>query len=62
MTISISQQYYYELLKQTQINTQADPTDKLDIVWRYPELVGQGIVREIKLRNGQHLIRPSDRL
>ena len=55
MTISISQQYYYELLQQTQTNTQADPTDKLDIVWRYPQLIGQGIVREVKLRNGLSL-------
>ncbi|MGF1590351.1 MAG: hypothetical protein ACFCU7_14115 [Pleurocapsa sp.] len=53
MTISISTHSYEELLQQAQTsNIQVDPTDELDLVWQYPSLFGQGIVREIQLKQG----------
>ncbi len=53
MTISISTHSYEELLQQAQTtNIQVDPTDELDLVWQYLRLFGQGIVREIQLREG----------
>ncbi|MDJ0595444.1 MAG: AraC family transcriptional regulator [Pleurocapsa sp. MO_226.B13] len=55
MTISIPRDYIREITRQTKANIQADPTDKLDVVWKYPEPLGQGTVREIKLRDGLEL-------
>lgn len=54
MTITLSQQDYWQLFQETEEqNTSA--VDEFDITWKYPEHLGQGYCREIQLRDGLEL-------
>jgi AraC-like DNA-binding protein len=58
MTISISQQAYEELLHQQTISNSQDidPDDGLDMIYKYPQALGKGYLREIELQQGLELI------
>jgi hypothetical protein len=55
MTITISEQCYFELLQEEKKIPQVDPTDCFDLTEPYPKLLGQGYYREIELRDGLFL-------
>lgn len=55
MTITISQQAYWELFQEVEETARYDPSDPLDVTWQYPQQLGQGYVREIQLREGLEL-------
>jgi AraC-like DNA-binding protein len=55
MTITISEQCYFELLQEEEKSTQVDPTDCFYLTEPYPKLLGQGYFREIELRDGLFL-------
>ncbi|MBW4614761.1 MAG: AraC family transcriptional regulator [Desmonostoc vinosum HA7617-LM4] len=56
MTITISQQAYWELFDENVNNVdKIDPSDDLDIVYKYPQQLGQGYLRSIELRQGLEL-------
>ncbi|MFQ4144487.1 AraC family transcriptional regulator [Chlorogloeopsis sp. ULAP02] len=58
MTISISSPTFYELLYEETVNSfqHPDPDDKLDVMYNFPKLLGQGYCREINLRAGLELL------
>jgi AraC-like DNA-binding protein len=55
MTITISQRDYWQLVCETQDNDSTHPVEPFETVWRYPERLGQGYIREIELRQGLEL-------
>lgn len=56
MTITISQQTYDDLFQETVERSQhPDPDDPLDVMYKYPEPLGQGYWRNIQLREGLEL-------
>lgn len=56
MTITISQQAFNELFQETVERSQhPDPDDPLDVMYKYPQPVGQGYWRDIHLRQGLEL-------
>lgn len=55
MTITISQRDYWQLVCETQDNDSTHPVEPFETVWRYPEGLGQGYIREIDLRQGLEL-------
>jgi hypothetical protein len=65
MTITISEQSYWELEEAIE-TTQYDPCDPLDIMWSIPKQLGRGYYRHIELRSGLELeicnIRQRDRV
>ncbi|RUR72077.1 hypothetical protein ACF3DV_28750 [Chlorogloeopsis fritschii PCC 9212] len=58
MTISISSPTFYELLYEETVDSSQhpDPDDKLDVMYNFPKLIGQGYWREIELRPGLELV------
>lgn len=57
MTITLSQQAFDELFEETVEPSQhPDPNDALDVVYNYPQQLGQGYWRRIQLRQGLELI------
>lgn len=53
MTITISEQAYDELFEATVERSQhPDPDDLLDVMYKFPQPIGQGYRREIELRPG----------
>lgn len=53
MAIALSQSDYWTLVQQNTVDEQTASTPNLtDITWRYPSQLGQGSVREIRLREG----------
>lgn len=54
MTITLSQHNYWELFQEAEEQTDSS-VDEFDITWKYPEQLGQGYWREIRLRNGVEL-------
>jgi AraC-like DNA-binding protein len=54
MTITLSQPNYWELFQDIEEHN-ASSIDKFDITWKYPEQLGQGYWREIRLREGLEL-------
>ncbi|GJD15255.1 transcriptional regulatory protein AraC family [Rivularia sp. IAM M-261] len=53
MTITISEQVYFDLFTDTvECSHHPDPDDVFDIVHKYPKALGQGYWREIQLREG----------
>lgn len=56
MTITISQQAINDLFQETVEHSQhPDPDDPLDVMYKYPEPLGQGYWRNIQLRQGLEL-------
>lgn len=56
MTITISQQAFDHLFQETVERSQhPDLDDPLDVVYKYPEPLGQGYWRNIQLREGLEL-------
>jgi hypothetical protein len=57
MTITISQQAYDNLLVVDTVehSQHPDPDDVLDVVYKYPQALGQGYWRQIQLREGLQL-------
>ncbi|MBE9016325.1 helix-turn-helix transcriptional regulator [Chroococcidiopsidales cyanobacterium LEGE 13417] len=63
MTITISQQALNDLFQETverylrsaSLTQHPDPEDPLDVMYKYPQPLGQGYWREIKLRQGLEL-------
>ena len=55
MPITISQQDYWDLVRETQRQQNSNHNDKFDITWQYPEQLGKGTYREIQLRQGVEL-------
>ncbi|MGF1539149.1 MAG: AraC family transcriptional regulator, partial [Pleurocapsa sp.] len=55
MPITISQQDYWNLFYETQCQQKLNHNDKFDVTYQYPEQLGQGTYREIKLRQGVEL-------
>lgn len=51
MTITISNQALLELLQESASSSHPD-TDSFDAIWKYPQILGQGYIREIQLREG----------
>lgn len=67
MTITISWQAHWELFQETVEPSQhPDPDDAMDVVYKYPQPLGQGYLRLIELREGLVLsilnLQLSDRL
>lgn len=53
MTITISRQAYFDLFTETVATWQhPDPTDVLDVVYKYPQELGRGYWRDIELQEG----------
>ncbi|WP_026100348.1 AraC family transcriptional regulator [Fortiea contorta] len=53
MTITMSHQAYRELWQEIEETSQhCDPSDPLDVIWKYPKQIGQGYIRCIELRAG----------
>ena len=52
MPVTISQQDYWDLVREAQCQQNLNHNDKFDVVWQYPEQLGQGTYREIRLRQG----------
>lgn len=52
MTITISDQAFLELLQETFESSQHPDTDSFDVIWKYPQPLGQGYIRQIQLREG----------
>ncbi|MEH2275569.1 MAG: hypothetical protein V7K40_12485 [Nostoc sp.] len=56
MTITISEKAFDELFEETVEPCQyPDPNDVLDVVYKYPQQLGQGYWRNIQLRQGLEL-------
>jgi len=60
MTITLSQENYWELVQQTQKTASSffpstQECGNSDITWQYPSQLGQGFVRNVQLREGLHL-------
>lgn len=56
MTISISQNAYWALFEKVDETRQNfDPSDELDVTWKYPQHLGQGYFRSIQLQEGLEL-------
>ncbi len=55
MTITISQRDYWQLVCETQDNDSIHSVEPFETLWRYPERLGQGYIREIELRQGLEL-------
>jgi AraC-like DNA-binding protein len=58
MTITLSQYDYWALFQDIESQTasnNASSADEFDIAWKYPEQLGQGYWREIRLRDGLEL-------
>ncbi|MBW4647015.1 MAG: AraC family transcriptional regulator [Goleter apudmare HA4340-LM2] len=56
MTISISYQAYWELFREVDETRQNfDLADKFDVIWKYPQELGEGYRRAIKLQEGLNL-------
>ena len=55
MPITISQQDYWDLIRETQRQQNSNHNDEFDTIWQYPEQLGQGTYREIQLRQGIEL-------
>jgi hypothetical protein len=56
MSISISEQAFEDLFEETvEYSQHPDTVDPLDVVCKYPELLGKGYTRDIKLRKGLHI-------
>jgi hypothetical protein len=56
MIITISQQAFNELFQETVERSQyPDPDDLLDVMYKYPEPLGQDYWQEIELREGLEL-------
>ena len=55
MSVTISQKDYWDLIYQTRCQQNLNHNDKFDITYQYPEQLGQGTYREIKLRQGVEL-------
>jgi AraC family transcriptional activator of pyochelin receptor len=56
MTITISQQAYWELFQQANDTWQhSESSDVLDLTWKYPAVLGQGFFREMELHEGLEL-------
>ncbi|MBW4642403.1 MAG: AraC family transcriptional regulator [Goleter apudmare HA4340-LM2] len=56
MTISISYQAYWELFREVDETQQNfDPADKFDVIWKYPQELGEGYRRVIRLQEGLQL-------
>ncbi|MDM9382302.1 AraC family transcriptional regulator [Chlorogloeopsis sp. ULAP01] len=56
MTISISYQAFWELFREVDETRQNfDPADKFDVIWKYPQELGEGYLRAIKLQQGLEL-------
>ena len=67
MTITITRQAYFELFQETvECSQHPDPNDAMDVIYKYPQPLGQGYWREIALRQGLVLrilnLQLSDRL
>ncbi|NJP20298.1 MAG: helix-turn-helix transcriptional regulator [Hydrococcus sp. CRU_1_1] len=66
MTITISQQSFWELMEEAEETAQHDPCDPLDVTWKYPKQLGYGYYRNIELRPGLEIeicnIRLRDRV
>lgn len=57
MTITLSQQTFDELFQEmVEPSQHPDPDDELDVVYKYPQLLGQGYWRKIQLRQGLELV------
>lgn len=54
MTITLSQHDYWKLFEDAE-KTSAPSADEFDLIWKYPEQLGQGYWREIRLREGLEL-------
>ena len=54
MTITLSQHDYWALLQETE-KQNASSADEFDTTWNYPDQLGQGYWREIRLREGMEL-------
>lgn len=54
MAITISQHHYWELFQETEEQA-ISGADEFDTTWKYPEQLGQGYWREIRLREGLEL-------
>lgn len=52
MTITISEQALLELLQETFESSQHLDTDSFDVIWKYPQPLGQGYIRQIQLHKG----------
>ncbi len=52
MTITISDQAFLELLQETFESSQHPNTDSFDVIWKYPQPLGQGYIRQLQLREG----------
>ncbi|MHC5722353.1 MAG: AraC family transcriptional regulator, partial [Nostoc sp.] len=53
MTITISRQAHFELFQETvECSQHPDPNDVMDVIYKYPQPLGQGYWREIALRQG----------
>lgn len=55
MPITISQQDYWNLIYETKCQQHLNYNDKFDVTYQYPEQLGKGVYREIKLRKGVEL-------
>ena len=55
MPITISQKDYWDLVSEAQCKKSLNHNDKFDVTWQYPEQLGQGIYREIQIRQGIEL-------
>ncbi|MUG92602.1 hypothetical protein F7734_09085 [Scytonema sp. UIC 10036] len=56
LAIALSHPTYLKLFEEVdQTQQYCDPTDDLDITWKYPKQLGEGWVREIQLREGLSL-------
>ncbi|QZZ21393.1 helix-turn-helix transcriptional regulator [Leptothermofonsia sichuanensis E412] len=53
MTISLSQDDYWSLVCSSELSV--PPLDSFDVIWQYPEALGQGYFRETYLRDGLEL-------
>ncbi|TVP59972.1 MAG: AraC family transcriptional regulator [Nodularia sp. (in: Bacteria)] len=54
MTITISNQDYWDLFQEANI-THQEESEVLDVTWKYPAVLGQGYRREIELQPGLNL-------
>ena len=52
MPITISQQDYWDLVRESQCQQNLNHNDKFDITRKYPEQLGKGTLRVIRLRQG----------
>ncbi|MCU0532931.1 MAG: hypothetical protein MUD14_03420 [Hydrococcus sp. Prado102] len=55
MTITLSQQSFWELIEEAEATAQHDPCDPLDKTLKYPKQLGYGYYRNIELRSGLEL-------